>query len=158
MDAEYEVTDGYAQARYYLVGCYNSNAARFQFSPSSPAFCGYGDQYSNTVALEKLTGKRQATIRNGSFSVDDSLIWQSTSALFDNAVQVYAFAINDGSETAVNLAKGMRLYHLKLLQGEDVMRDFWPALRIADKKPGLYDTVTKQFFTNAGTGEFTWQE
>lgn len=31
-----------------------------------------------------------------------------------------------------------------------------PALRIADSKPGMYDLVTGQFFTNKGTGEFSY--
>lgn len=30
----------------------------------------------------------------------------------------------------------------------------YPALRIADPKPGIYDTVNHQFYTNQGTGEF----
>lgn len=29
-----------------------------------------------------------------------------------------------------------------------------PCVRKSDSKPGMYDTVTKTFFTNAGTGEF----
>jgi len=33
---------------------------------------------------------------------------------------------------------------------------FIPALRIADIKPGLYDLVNNQFYTNAGTGEFLY--
>ncbi len=31
-----------------------------------------------------------------------------------------------------------------------------PAIRIADLKPGMYDFVSGQFFTNQGTGEFTY--
>ena len=33
--------------------------------------------------------------------------------------------------------------------------DFVPCYRKFDNKPGMYDLVTKQFFTNAGPGEFT---
>jgi hypothetical protein len=31
-----------------------------------------------------------------------------------------------------------------------------PALRKADSKPGMYDLVSGQFFTNKGSGEFTY--
>lgn len=31
-----------------------------------------------------------------------------------------------------------------------------PALRIADSKPGLYDVVNNDFYTNAGSGEFLY--
>ena len=34
--------------------------------------------------------------------------------------------------------------------------DGYPALRISDSKPGLYDTVNDQFYTNQGTGEFLY--
>lgn len=30
-----------------------------------------------------------------------------------------------------------------------------PCIRKSDSKPGMYDTVSKTFYTNAGTGEFT---
>jgi len=32
--------------------------------------------------------------------------------------------------------------------------DYIPCIRIPDGKPGMYDTVTKSFFVNQGTGEF----
>jgi hypothetical protein len=35
-----------------------------------------------------------------------------------------------------------------------LIRDFIPAKRNSDNVLGMYDTVSGQFFTNAGTGEF----
>ena len=35
-------------------------------------------------------------------------------------------------------------------------RHYLPALRMADSKPGLYDIINNQFYTNAGTGEFLY--
>ena len=32
--------------------------------------------------------------------------------------------------------------------------NFIPCVRKSDNKPGMYDTVTKTFYTNSGTGEF----
>jgi hypothetical protein len=37
-----------------------------------------------------------------------------------------------------------------------LVRDFIPAVRDSDSKPGFYDLVTNQFYTNAGSGaDFT---
>lgn len=36
-----------------------------------------------------------------------------------------------------------------------IEHSYIPCYRKADNKPGVYDLVTKSFFTNAGTGEFT---
>ena len=47
-----------------------------------------------------------------------------------------------------------RLYFLKILDGESLIRDFVPCIN-GSGKVGLYDLVEKQFYGNAGTGTFT---
>ena len=51
----------------------------------------------------------------------------------NRALRVYEFSYNDMKGTAIN---------------------FIPCVRKPDNKPGMYDTVSKTFYTNAGTGEF----
>jgi len=50
----------------------------------------------------------------------------------------------------------MRLYQLQFWQGESYpcIGEYIPCYRKFDNKPGLYDIVTKTFYTNQGTGEF----
>ena len=47
-----------------------------------------------------------------------------------------------------------RIYNAKIKVLDVLTSDFIPCIRKSDNKPGMYDTVTKAFFTNAGTGEF----
>ena len=47
-----------------------------------------------------------------------------------------------------------RIYYLKIYDGDTLVRDFIPTKRNSDNEIGLYDKVTKQFFTNQGTGTF----
>lgn len=42
----------------------------------------------------------------------------------------------------------------KIYDNGTLVRDLMPMIRNSDSKPGLWDTVTQQFYTNAGTGEF----
>lgn len=49
-----------------------------------------------------------------------------------------------------------RLYYFKLYDGEELCRDFIPAKRKSDSVVGLYDKVSNTFFTNKGTGTFTY--
>ena len=49
-----------------------------------------------------------------------------------------------------------KIYSYKITSGTTLVGDFIPVVRKADNKPGMYDKVTKQFFTNQGTGEFTY--
>ena len=47
-----------------------------------------------------------------------------------------------------------RIYHAQISEGTGIVANFIPVMRNSDSKVGMYDTVTGQFFTNAGTGEF----
>ena len=47
-----------------------------------------------------------------------------------------------------------KLYSCKMFEGTTLLANLIPAMRNSDSKVGMYDTVTRQFFTNAGTGEF----
>ena len=38
-----------------------------------------------------------------------------------------------------------------------LVRNYIPALRISDDKPGLYDNVNGEFYVNGGTGEFLYE-
>ena len=49
-----------------------------------------------------------------------------------------------------------RIYNVKFIINGVLIRNFLPALRKSDNKPGMLDIITKQFFTNAGTGEFLY--
>lgn len=50
----------------------------------------------------------------------------------------------------------LKLYHFYIDFGEDPVCELYPCYRKSDNKPGLFDIVTNTFFTNAGTGEFTF--
>jgi hypothetical protein len=49
------------------------------------------------------------------------------------------------------------LYSLRLTVGGVMVRDFIPALN-PEGVPGLYDRVSKTFFTNIGSGTFSYKE
>lgn len=51
-----------------------------------------------------------------------------------------------------------RIYDAKIYISDTLASEFIPCVRKSDNKPGMYDTVTKTFFTNAGTGEFVIPE
>ena len=67
---------------------------------------------------------------------------------------LYLFASRRGT-TAQNLSKHL-CYRCTMWINDIKVRDFIPALRDLDSKPGLYDIVNDVFYTNAGTGEFQY--
>lgn len=68
-----------------------------------------------------------------------------------NTFPMYIFACNT-SDTASFLAS-MKLYSFKLYDNNTLVRNMIPA-KNASNVVGMYDLVSGQFFTNAGTGEF----
>ena len=71
------------------------------------------------------------------------------------AYPVYIFAADiANSPTRYSCA---RIYTFEMYDVDnEPTRNYMPALRISDSKPGLYDLLNDQFYTNAGTGEFTY--
>ena len=49
-----------------------------------------------------------------------------------------------------------KIYNLKIYDGKKVSHNYIPALRKSDMKPGMFDKVTGNFYTNVGTGEFKY--
>ena len=47
-----------------------------------------------------------------------------------------------------------KIYYFKLIKGGETLRNYIPCIRVSDSKPGMYDTITRTFFVNQGTGEF----
>lgn len=56
--------------------------------------------------------------------------------------------------TVVNSNLPCNTYSVKMIKSGKLIRNFIPCVRKADSKPGMYDTVTKTFYTSSGTGEF----
>ncbi|MBO7509174.1 MAG: hypothetical protein J6T57_02775 [Alphaproteobacteria bacterium] len=46
------------------------------------------------------------------------------------------------------------IYYFKIYDNDVLVRDFIPAQRNSDGELGMYDTISRTFFTNAGTGSF----
>lgn len=92
----------------------------------------------------------------------DDRIWEKSSNAVIAATDapIYLFAThyqNNGQPWATDreFVTG-KCYYCKIYDNGVLARDFIPAVRDSDSKPGFYDLVTDQFFTNAGTGaDFT---
>lgn len=48
-----------------------------------------------------------------------------------------------------------KIYYFRIKDNGKLVCNLIPCLRKSDSKPGMYDTVSKTFLTNAGTGEFS---
>ena len=63
---------------------------------------------------------------------------------------IFNFSPKDSSRTCV-----AKLYNFKIYFDDLLVRNFIPAKRKSDNEIGLYDLISRQFFTNQGTGSFS---
>lgn len=74
---------------------------------------------------------------------------------FSTTFPIHIFAFCDGG--VVTQYIDVCVASLQLSSGGIITRDFIPALRLKDRKPGMYDSVTDDFFVNVGDGEFGYE-
>lgn len=67
---------------------------------------------------------------------------------------IWLFCKQNAGGTGVDIMGGCDIYNCEIYDGGNLIRSFIPCVRKSDSKPGMYDTVSKTFYTNAGTGEF----
>lgn len=94
-----------------------------------------------------------STIKGDSYlKVDGNSIITDTNSNDRSSNALYIFA-NNNAGTVGNLSPA-RLYSCKIIKDDETVRNYIPAKRNSDGVVGLYDLVSKLFFTNAGTGTF----
>ena len=108
---------------------------------------GYTNQPDTPSSRLLIVDISAGTIfKNDSYTVEE----------FQSELPMYILSCNiNGSASAG--AQG-NLYRMTVKENDVIVRDYIPCYRKSDSKPGLYDIVNKQFYTNAGSGEFSFPE
>lgn len=65
----------------------------------------------------------------------------------------YLFAKNDHDDDSTNYPSKFKMNYCKIYDNNVLIRNFIPCYRKYDNKPGLYDTVNNEFYTNQGNGD-----
>lgn len=87
---------------------------------------------------------------------NNSLAYTFNQQTFQNPYNMYLFACNiDG--VADRYFYGY-IYGCQIYDNDVLIRDFIPCYRNSDNEVGMYDLVTDTFYTNQGTGSFTYGE
>ncbi len=95
-----------------------------------------------------FTSGAQKLYKNGTQIATNSTTYDFST----NTCPVYIFARY--CPNGMNYSS-MRVYRARIYEGTALKMDFIPCYRKSDSVIGLYDTVTKTFFTNTGSGTFT---
>ena len=152
------ITDDGSNGRNNTSGCVLSSDQGW--------FCvgGYGSSIG-LVALFSVDNRGGATIAydndfhdfyiaNGIQKIDNITANNEIDGFRAGMLSVYLFKPH--VDYASTLSPAQKISGCKLWQSGVLAHDFVPCLRIQDNKPGMYDIVTGEFFTNDGTGEFLY--
>ena len=92
---------------------------------------------------------------NGQILINDNKI-MTLSGQFTGTRELYLFASND-AESGVYLKCNAKLDYLKVYDTNgNLIRNYTPAMRKSDSVVGLYDETNEVFYTNNGSGSFTY--
>ena len=140
-----------SNARRYSLCIYHSN------SYGEGVFLHWVGDGARLMPITYQNGLNEATYEVNSGIVSAEVNGTSYSSPYEgqasNEANIYIFGESMGNES-VERANGYTLYRYTLSEGGKDVRNMIPVIRLSDNKPGLYDTVSKCFFTNKGTGEF----
>ena len=121
-------------------------------SSSSKGVLRYGTGGEYNADMGDVSSIQQLSLRNKIYTGNSGTTRQ-LSTTFTSPVPITVFALNQNG-TITQHGK-LRLYSFKLYDNNTLVRNFVPAVRNSDNKPGLYDEVNDIFYTNQGTAEFT---
>ena len=108
----------------------------------------YNAGLGDITEIKHITLMQKSYRNNNDFSIN-------VEGEFTTPKSLTVFALNN-NDSVIQYGK-LRLYSFKLYDGNTIIRNFIPCLRKSDNKPGLYDTVNNQFYTNSGTDEFLYK-
>lgn len=93
--------------------------------------------------------------KNRKVFVDETSFDLSANTGTDTNLNFWLFGRNSNSSNLENRA-AFKMYSCKMYYNNVLVRDFIPCYRNNDNEVGLYDLVNDVFYTNLGTGAFTY--
>lgn len=113
-------------------------------------------QYGDATTMLTLNGSEPITaiLDKGVLYKDGEKLWTATQSSFQTTVPLTIFALN-GNGNIAEYVTG-KLYYCKIWDDGTLIRDYVPCVNSVGTA-GLYDLVNNKFYTNAGTGTFTYE-
>lgn len=118
---------------------------------------GYGKYYANQFQMNIQKNVFYTYYSNynndGFFGINNT--GKTILTDFTGTKKLYLFTYNFRGKNTQSIIGKIKSCSITI--NNDIVRNFIPCYRKSDNKPGLYDTVTKEFYTNQGTGEFLYE-
>lgn len=157
-DIEWETND--AQTIFGSRTSYNLNQYQlttYKGSGMENGYFGYGNGGSEkwNKIYYNYNKKNHISFINNLLTLDDGTTKTIAYQNFNTPKTITIFALQ-GPNGGISEKTSSKLYNLKFYEKEKIIRNFVPCYRNDDNEIGLYDTINNIFYTNIGTGTFTY--
>lgn len=131
----------------------NSNHFGMTIGGNNCWWLGYGTQNGNTAVSVLSDTLYEITKNKNVTTINDTQMTPATSETFTCPGNMYLFGMN---QNGIIARSSIRLYSCKIYDNGTLIRDLKPCYRNSDSEVGLLDEVNDVFYTNAGTGAFSY--
>jgi len=142
-----------------IFGAFPSNGNRFQiYGASSSIALGIGGGYNGINYKYSLSTSTHVVILDGKnrrVSLD-GVLQEATTGTYSSPVGRNKLALFASNQDSGKIPDNSKIYFVRIWDDDRLTHHFTPVVRNSDDKPGMYDLVNDVFYTNAGTGEFTY--
>lgn len=156
MVVDFAVTD--ASGTNNIIGARTSTSEKaFTFSTTEGNWrIGYNNATTKTSVVAD-TNRHIADLNQNVLSLDGVVIHTASFADFDGSCDICIGIINSPSASTGYYKGYAKFYSCKIYDNGTLVRDFIPCID-PNGNVGLYDTVNKKFYGNAGSGMFVGSE
>ena len=141
---------------YGFRDSYKVNGYGIQVSNNGSTYMQYGTIDSGLGSTPTASMNTRYTItQTGPKYVFLGASYTSTGETPTQNYPLTVFAINNGGAPTASNMTMMRLYGMTIKDANNVVKMNLVPVKRSDNVLGVFDTVSGQFFTNAGTGDFT---
>lgn len=128
-----------------------SKAISFNVGNSNSPVSRWGNYSTNQKTNNVTNTIYEVSISQNGYYINGNLWWLPNESIFTTANNMYLFTANG----ATNRLRG-KIYYCKIWDSDTLVRNLIPCVRNSDNKVGMYDLVNNTFYTNKGTGNFTY--
>lgn len=145
-----QLLGGTGNSAFTFFGCRVTNGEPFWYCRDSSASLGDPSHLSIIDCTINSSTSQTGTLKDLVTGTTEEFVSLATSAWGFPNENLLLFG-GDANRRSIDATCG----ELQLYTSSGLVRDFIPARRNSDNVLGMYDTVTGNFLTNAGTGTFT---
>jgi len=124
----------------------------------SQFYCQIGSEVFYIGKIPRTTNKiYKFECKGTNIYLDDELKGTIARVEFTDTKPLY-IGTYGGEPNTATYSSSLKIYYVKIFEGDTLIRNMIPCYRNDDKKVGMYDTINNVFYTNDGSGNFTYDD